>query len=151
MDAPPIQQYRPPAGHPLEPYLLSIFRVRMDQPPRHEIILPKGNVDLLFNLGDSVHGEGLIAEPYIVPPGAAWVGGLKTRPYTVLPQGGMYLVGISLRGEACAGLLPLSPSEIVNLEAHDLPSAAGMRTMGEQLHDAGTFPEQCALLVRWLQ
>jgi AraC-like DNA-binding protein len=151
MDAPPIQQYWPPTGHPLEPYLLSIFRIRTDQPPRHEIILPKGNVDLLFNLGDCVHGEGLVAEPYVVRPGSAWVGGLKTRPYRVLAQGGMYLVGISLRAEACAGLLPLSPAEIVNREAHDLPSTAGMRTMAEQLHDADTFANQCALLVRWLQ
>jgi AraC-like DNA-binding protein len=150
MDTPPIQQYRPPAGHPLEPYLLSIFRVRMDHPPRHEIILPKGNVDLLFNLGETVHGDGLAPDPYVVRPGAAWVGGLKTRQYSVLPQGGMYLVGISLRGEACAGLLPLSPAEIVNLEAHDLPSTAGMRTIAEQLHDAGSFADQCALLTRWL-
>ncbi|HYW12874.1 MAG TPA: hypothetical protein VE871_13030 [Longimicrobium sp.] len=45
----------------------------MDQPPRQEIILPKGNVDLLFNLGDCVHGEGLIA---------------CTTPSVVIPAGG---------------------------------------------------------------
>lgn len=150
MESGPVQVFRPPAGHPLEPHVLSIFRVRTGTPHRHETILPKGNVDLLFNLGETVVGEGLEPQPYVVAPGAAWVGGLKTRPYNVLPRGPLYLVGVSLRGEACAGMLPLSPAEIVNLEAHDLPASAGLRTMGERLHDADSFADQCAMLTRWL-
>jgi AraC-like DNA-binding protein len=150
MEAPDVQQFRPPAGHPLEPYVLSIFRVRTDHPPRHEVILPKGNVDLLFNLGDVVASEGLQPEPYVVREGSGWVSGLKTQPYSVLPRGRMYLVGISLRAEACAGLLPLSPGEVLNREAHGLPSSAGLGDMGERLYDAESFADQCALLTPWL-
>jgi AraC-like DNA-binding protein len=149
MAAPDIQMYRPPAGHPLEPYVLSIFRVRTEAPHRVETILPKGNVDILFNLGDAMRGDAPDRDSYVVQPGAAWIGGLKTRPYSVLPNGMMYLLGVSLRAEACAGLLPLAPAEIINLEAHD-PPAAGMRTMAEQLHGLPSFAEQRALLIRWL-
>lgn len=151
MERPDVQQFRPPAGHPLEPYVQYIFRVRAPrQPYRHEIVLPKGNVDLLFNLGETVTGAGLGSAPYVAAQGAAWVGGLKTQPYSVLPGGSMNLVGVSLRAEACAGLLPLSPAEVLNREAHGLPHTAGMRDVAAQLDDAGGFAEQCALLERWL-
>lgn len=130
--------------------MLSVFRVREETPHRVETILPKGNVDLLFNLGDAMRGEAVDREGYTVPAGAAWIGGLKTRPYSVLPHGTMHLIGVSLRGETCAGLLPLSPAEIINCEAHDLPAAAGFRTMAEQLHDLASFEDQLALLTRWL-
>lgn len=145
-----IQMYRPPAGHPLEPCIQYIFRIREQHPHRQEIVLPKGNVDLLFNLGEPVHGAGLLESPYVSEEGAAWMGGLKTQPYRVLPQGSMDLVGVSLRAEACAGLVPLSPAEVVNLEAHDLPSATGLRSLGEQLYDMPDFADQCALLMGWL-
>lgn len=145
-----VQTWRPPAGHPLEPCIQYIFRVRGATPYRHESVLPKGNVDLLFNFGETVVGAGLAAEPYVARQGAAWVGGLKTRPYSIHPSASMDLLGVSLRAEACAGLIPLSPGEILNLEAHDLPSSAGLTSIGEQLHDTPAFADQCALLMRWL-
>lgn len=150
MKSPDLQFYVPPPGHPLEPYVISIFRVRNETPHRQETIVPKGNVDLLFNLGEALSGNGVTQDAFVVQPGAAWIGGLKTRPYSFEPGGLLYLVGVSLRGEAAAGLLPLSPAEIVNVDAYDPPAAAEMRLVAEQLHALGTFAEQRALLVRWL-
>lgn len=147
---PEIQFYVPPAGHPLQPFVLSIFRVCAPNPHRVETILPKGNVDLLFNLGASMEGQFLQPEPYRVQQGDVWVGGLKTRPYRVFPGGLMYMLGVSLRGEACAGLVPLSPGEIVNSDVHDPPGAAEMRLLAEQLNELRTFDAQRTLLVRWL-
>lgn len=145
-----VETWRPPPGHPLEPCIQYVFRVRGPTPYRHETVLPKGNVDLLFNFGETVVGAGLATEPYVARQGAAWVGGLKTQPYTIHPRTSMDLLGVSLQAEACAGLIPLSPGELVNLEAHDLPSSAGLRALGEQLHDLPAFADQCALLVCWL-
>lgn len=145
-----IDVYQPPAGHPLEGSVLSIFRCRAETPYRHETILPKGNVDLLFNLGAPVHGAGLRPEPYIVTEGSAWIGGLKTRPYSVHPQAAMDLVGISLRADACAGLLPLSPGEIINVEVHGIVADAELATITEQLYEIPSFDDQSAFLMRWL-
>jgi AraC-like DNA-binding protein len=144
-----VHVYAPPPGHPLEPYVLSIFRVRADTPYR-ETILPKGNVDLLFNLGGTVHGEGMLSGPGVIQEGAAWIGGLKTRPYVVHPRGPLHLMGVCLRADGCSGLLPLAPGEIINLDARDLPPAAGIGELPGRLNDAGSFADQCALLVRWL-
>ncbi len=145
-----LETYRPPAGHPLEPCVQYIFRVRQGHPFLRETILPKGNVDLLFNLGEPVVGTGMERDAQVAEEGAAWVGGLKMRPYEVHWQGRVDLLGVSLRAEACAGLLPLSPAELVNRDADQLPPAAGLRTLGEQLHDTPAFADQCSLLVRWL-
>lgn len=150
MEPPDLQTYRPPAGHPLEPHVLAIFRVRAEVPYRHETILPKGNVDLLFNLGETIHGDGIQPDTYVAGQGAAWVGGLRTQAYHVCPRGRLYLMGVCLRADACAALLPLSPAEVVNLDAPDVPASAAMRTLAAQLYDARTFADQCALLMRWL-
>lgn len=150
MDSSGLETWRPPAGHPLEPCVEYIFRVRQQTSFPREIILPKGNVDLLFNLGEPVVGRGMAREAQVAEEGAAWVGGLKMRPYDVLWQGRMDLLGVTMRAEACAGLLPLSPAELVNRDADHLPSAAGLRTLGEQLYDTPGFADQCALLARWL-
>ena len=141
--------YRPPPGHPLAAYVEIIFRVRRDTPFRHEIFLPRGTVDLLFNLGEPMHATGL-PHAYVAREGSAWVGGLKTLPYTVRPQGAMNLVGVNLRADTCAALMPVAPAEVVNAEAHDLPGAAAMGLLAEQLHEADDFDAQCALLLRWI-
>jgi AraC-like DNA-binding protein len=143
--------YRPPAGHPLQPYVQSIFRVCGELPFRQETLLPRGTVDLVFNLGETVRATGLVPEAYVAHEGDAWVSGLKTRPYTVLPpRSGMHLIGVNLCAETCGGLLPVPPAEIINREAHDPPGAARLRLLAEQLHDTERFAEQCALLMRWL-
>ena len=150
MESPELHFYAPPPGHPLEPFVIAIFRVRTDAPHRQETILPKGNVDLLFNLGEPLGGSDAKRDRFVIRSGAAWIGGLKTRPYSFEPGRMLYLLGVSLRGESCAGLLPLAPAEIVNLDAHDPPASAEMRLLGEQLHGMQSFADQCALLIRWL-
>jgi AraC-like DNA-binding protein len=72
------------------------------------------------------------------------------RPYDVHWQGRVDLLGVTMRAETCAGLLPLSPAEAASLEARELPTTPGLRTLCEQLHDVASFADQCALLVRWL-
>ncbi len=57
-----LEYYIPPAQHPLGPYVQSIWRVHAHRDYSTETILPKGNVDLLFNFGDplaSVEGVRL--------------------------------------------------------------------------------------------
>ena len=144
------QMYHPPPDHPLHPYVITIFRVRWDGSGLRETILPKGNVDFLFNLGAPLHGSGSRREGYVAEEGCAWVGGLRTLPYVVHPQGRVDLLGVCLRAETCAGLLPLNPGEITNLELHGSDLPADVRTVAEQVHEAPGFAEQCATLLKWL-
>jgi hypothetical protein len=49
--------YIPPRTHPLFPYIQSIWRNTANGDFTRETILPKGNVDLLFNLADPLGFE----------------------------------------------------------------------------------------------
>lgn len=142
--------YQPPPGHPLHPYVLAIFRVRWNGAGARETILPKGNVDYLFNLGAPLHGSGRRPEGHVSDAGAAWIGGLRTRPYIVHPQGRVDLLGVSLRAEGCAELLPLAPAEFTDqvIQGAELP--ADVHTVAEQVCEARGFAEQIAILTRWL-
>lgn len=142
--------YQTPHGHPLHPYVLTIFRVRWNGAGARETILPKGNVDYLFNLGAPLHGSGHRSEGHVSGAGCAWIGGLRTRPYVVYPQGRVDLLGVSLRAEGCAELLPLAPSEFTDqvVQGADLPP--DVRTVAEQVCEARGFAEQVAILTKWL-
>jgi AraC-like DNA-binding protein len=140
----------PPPGHPLAPYVLAVFRVRWDGRTHRETILPKGNVDLMFNLGCDVRGTLEGGEAYLAREGSAWVSGVKTRPFRVEPHASVDLLGVSLRAEWAAAVLPFAPGEIANREAHEAPRAFGLAELGDRLRELPSFDAQCALLLRWL-
>ena len=144
------EMYQPPPGHPLHPYVLGIFRSRWDGRGMREIILPKGNLDYLFNLGAPLHGSSLSPEEYVAREGGTWIAGLRTRPYVVRPQGVVGLIGVCLRAETAAALMPMPLSEFVNQEVDGSDLPPDVRTVAEQVHATTSFAEQVAILTTWL-
>lgn len=148
-----IRVWTPPADHPLKPFVLSVFRARFTGAPWTEVILPKGNVDLIFNLGAPVSAS---------PPGAldavsdhryetAWVAGLKTAPFTTHPGPGSYLVGVSLYVESAAALLPFPPGVLLNRDVPEPEPLPEMETVRGRLAATDRFEEQCRVLMEWLR
>jgi len=144
------EEYRPPAGHPLHPYVMAIFRLRARAAPHRETILPKGDVHVLFNLGDAVHVQG----DQLGPDGVRWtdtyVAGLATRPYVTRPLGDADYVGISLHAETCAPILRLPLYEITDAVIDGPLVLPELRALGDRLRAASDFAAQCALLLAWL-
>ncbi|HEX8673128.1 MAG TPA: AraC family transcriptional regulator [Longimicrobium sp.] len=139
-----VDKYRPPPAHPLHPYVQAIFRIRLARPYARETILPKGNVDLLFNLGGPLVGAATAEE------GSVWVGGLRTGPYQVRATGAMDLLGVSLHAEGAAALVPLPAGELLNREAHGAEAVPGLESLCDALREAAVFDAQRTLLVAWL-
>lgn len=139
----------PPAHHPLHPHLLAIFRLRSATPYR-ETILPKGNVDLLFNLGDPLRVQGPLLGVSEVRSADVRMAGLQTQALVVRPTGGADLLGVSLRAETCAALLPLPLDELTDRNVEGPLAWPGLRELTQRLGDAATFREQCGLLLGWL-
>lgn len=86
-----IRTWAPPPRHPLHSCILSIFRARANG-ASSETILPKGNVDILFNLGappTTTGTAGRCALRTVV------VAGLHTRPL-VSQRTHLHLIGVSL-------------------------------------------------------
>jgi AraC-like DNA-binding protein len=151
MFSPPVPEfYVPPRDHPLHPYVQAIFRSRWNGAGMRETIVPKGNVDFLFNLGAPMHGLVPGVRNRVVEEAWTWVEGLRTKPYIIRPQGNVDLLGVVVRAEGCAALMPLSPSELLNGQMHASEVPDDVRIVGEQLRETAGFAAQCELILAWL-
>jgi len=142
--------FAPPPGHPLHAYVLAIFRVRAAGAYRCETILPKGNVDLLFNLGDDLGVAGDRLGAHGIAASSVRVAGLQTRPIAAVPRGTVDTLGVSLRVEACAALLPAPLDGLADRAVAGDDVLPGARALAERLAAAEDFAAQRDLLVRWL-
>lgn len=147
---PDLERYIPPAGSALEPYLFSIWRVSASPAFTRETILPKGNLDLLFNLGPRVtrvRNEQLTGS---IAADTAFLVGLQTSAIAMQPHDWICVLGLSLRIETCAAVLPLPPGELIDLTVESTSVIPGIARLFEQLRATPDFSNQCGLLLRWL-
>ena len=142
------QRYIPPASHPLHPYVQSLFFGR----GRHvrELVLPKCNVDILFNLGDPIrierterHASGLLWQKTLVV-------GLQTRAIVAVPQGVVRVAGISLTAATCRAVLPLPLGELTDLAEEGVLLFPEIDGLWERLGATHDLRERCRLLLSWL-
>jgi AraC-like DNA-binding protein len=144
-----IDRYIPPSSHPLYPYVASIWRVDSHLSHTSETILPKQNVDLLFNLGAPQHVVHGTRAPQM-GLNDFHIAGPQTGALTVQPQGHMKLLGVSLKMEGCSGLLALPMSELTDQTVEGNNIFPQQRFLWEQVAEAQSFEVQCTTLVQWL-
>ena len=145
-----VDRYIPPANSLLSRYVSSIWRVWASGAYSRETILPKGNFDLLFNLGDSTARATGRRAPELLLRETAYVAGVQTEAFVAHPQGVVYLVGVSLRMETCAALLPLRPGEVTDRIVEAAAAFDEMPEICDRLSVLQDFPAQCRLLIGWL-
>ena len=144
-----IDRYTPPVGHLLHPYIASIWRVDNQFSHIHETILPKQNVDFLFNLGAPQHvARGIRARPMKLCE--FQVAGPQTAAFTLQQQGHMHLLGVSLKMDVCSALLNLPMTELTDLTVEGHMIFPDQRFLWERLANQSSFEAQCALLIEWL-
>lgn len=139
----------PPPGHLLHPFVHSIFEVHGPQAAlREEAILPKGNVDLLFNLGAPVDvaREGAITT---IRAGAVQVAGLQTSRFDTRLQGATCLLGISLRMETAAAILRIPQHDVTDHRVDAACILPGTASLIDRLAAAPGFDARRRLLLQW--
>ena len=141
--------YSPSKGHPLHPYVRSIFRARAWQAYRNETILPTGSVDILFNLGEPLRILRELPTPEMVFGRGAWVTGISETYVTTEPVGQVDLLGVSLHAEACTSILRLPAHELANRCVEGTEVFADLSALAERLSEMPGFEEQCEHLIRW--
>jgi AraC-like DNA-binding protein len=141
---------RPPAGHPLARHVASIFRVRAEHGFRRETILPGPYVDILFNLGDPLHGGGAGKRGREIHFRRTLVSGLRSGPLYSRPTGAVTVVGVNLRTEWCAELLPVPIDELAATMVDGSLLFRGAERLRHRLAEAADFRAQAALLLHWL-
>ena len=145
-----VEHHTIPHGHPLAPHVLYIFRMRGKGHFSAETILPKGNVDLLFNSADALHVTGCRLGAQVIGGPTVLLAGVQTRSFVSRPQGHVDLLGISLRAEGSAALVPIPLHELTDRAIEAPIVFPELSELAERLWELRSFREQCDLLVGWL-
>ncbi len=143
-----IERYIPPPYHPLHRYVQSVFYV--NGRVSRELILPKANVDILFNLGDPICLE---KAPRVAGP-EVWrktlVAGLQTGAIVSRPQGAVTILGISLHAATSRAVLPLPLSELTDLSVDGALLLPEIDLVWERLASDSSFELRCCRVLNWL-
>jgi AraC-like DNA-binding protein len=140
-----IRVWTPPSRHPLQDCVLSIFRARTNG-AYSETILPKGNVDILFNLGPPLTTTGIAGRVEIH---STLVAGLNTRPL-FSHRTHLHLLGISLKAEAAFAVLRLPLCELTDRGVLGSLVLSDADRLHDQLGNETSFTRQRLCVERWL-
>jgi AraC-like DNA-binding protein len=140
-----IRTWTPPPGHLLHACVLSIFRARADG-ANSETILPKGNVDILFNLAAPMTTTGTAGRFEVR---STLVAGLNTRPL-VSHRTHLHLIGVSLKAEAAFAVLRSPLGELTDRGVLGSLVLSDADRLRDQLGNEASFTRQCVLIERWL-
>jgi AraC-like DNA-binding protein len=141
-----IRTWTPPPGHPLQACVLSIFRARANG-ANSETILPKGNVDILFNLGAPLATTGTAGRFEIH---STLVAGLNTRPL-VSHRTHLHLIGVSLRAEAAFAVLRSPLGELTDRGVLGSLVLSDSDRLRDQLGNETSFTRQRLSIEGWLR
>jgi AraC-like DNA-binding protein len=147
------QRLVPPPGHPLYPVVESIWGLRGDRGDAGyagETILPKGIVDIIFDLGGTAYSVTRGGQAFVAPVERLRVNGVQTTAFTAVPSSGVHLLGISVRAEWAAALLALPLSEATDVWVEGRLVLEGADEVWERLCEAPDFTARCAIVVPWL-
>lgn len=137
----------PPADHPLRAHVAAIFRLRARGAFRREILLPRPTADLLFNLAEPLYGFDAGGRGELR---TTRVSGVRAGRLVSVPTGTVDLIGVSLRAESCAELLPVPAHELANAPREGSLVFPGVDAVRERLGEERVFARQCRILLDWL-
>lgn len=143
-----IERYIPPTSHPFHLYVQSVFFASTSY--SRELVLPKCNVDILFNLGDPVQIERTARHACATTWQKSLVAGLQTGAVVARPQGTVTILGISLKAATCRAVLPLPLGEITDLVVDGALLFPGIDLLWERLGTDRGFEHKCRRLLDWL-
>jgi AraC-like DNA-binding protein len=137
-------------GHPLAAFVQGIWQISVDAPSWRQRVLPRNIVNVLFPLRGTLRVTEAIERGRPSLRQAPFLVGLQSRPIVSEADGGLVLLGLSLRAEASRALLSLPAREVTDLtiSADDVLANAG--ELFARLQEAPGFRDRCGLLLRWV-
>lgn len=110
----------------------------------NERILPKGIVEMIFNLGDTMNGVTM-TDDSLNPP-LCFIQGVNTQTIDVNYSGKHHLFGIRLQPGMVKGLLGIMPSELKNTLVDLTLLKPGFNILWQQLKEAPSFNDRVKLI-----
>lgn len=140
----------PPPDHPLTRHVAVVFRLRGRGLFARSTILPMSTIDVIFNLGDPMRGRGAANDGALLEVTRTRIAGLQTGPLQSWPGTEQHIIGVNLRAEYAAELLPAPLHELTGASVDGACVIPGIDTVRERLGHATAFSAQCAILLEWL-
>ena len=133
-----------PTESQLSEYITGIWEVYGGQNIT-ETILPQGVIEMVFNLGDPMHGQ-LPHKTGVTTAPLCFIQGMHTGKVKVSYPGRQHLFGIRLQPGMINSLLGIIPSELKNTLIDLTLIRPGFDTLWHQLKEAGSFQERVGVI-----
>lgn len=144
-----VEQYRPPAGHPLHSFVDAFWQLDHNGELSSEVLLPKNTVDIIFCL-DQPEEYSNASVTYQLKSSQFHIFGLHTAAALTRHHGRTLLFGIELNIVGSAAILPVPPAELVNLATGGCSIFPNQQFLFEQIAEAKDFAARCRIAVAFL-
>ena len=143
--------WTPPAGHRLHPFVHGIWQLRVSHPHWGQRVLPRGIVDVIFPLEGRLAVTEAPTSRRPVLHRAPFLIGLQSGTVVSEANGGLLLVGVSVKAETSRAILALPAHELSDLTVLADEVIPGVKGLFDRLHDVAAFDDRRDILVDWLE
>jgi AraC-like DNA-binding protein len=128
----------------------SIWQIDDPAPGKNETIIPKGVVEIIFDLSESVPvRSGINNKEYQLAK--CFINGFNTRPVQLQFPEKHFFFGVQFHPAAIKHLLGVPASEFTNLPVDLALLDTSFHSLWEPLAEATTFPERVAVITGWIE
>lgn len=144
------QAYQPPPGAGAG-LIKCIWRVREYAPLKEkETILPKGNVEIIFNYSTRVRYLNPSFNQDLELP-TVFINGINTKPLHLIKHGGHEFIGIQLSSIGLRSLLNVPVRDFNDCVVSATEVYPELLELAEKLYVASSFSDQVAFILDWFQ
>lgn len=117
---------------------------------RTEVILPKGTVELIFNLSEEVvYSSGNISGKYLLPE--CFLNGMNIQPFSLKKKGLQRFLGVQLNTIGLGMLFGVTVSEFMDAVVDGKDLCKSLKQLTERLHAQNVFQSQVKLIMQWVE
>lgn len=139
-----------PVGETEKHFIISIWRLcEFNIHERTETILPKGTVEIIFNLSeDIIYSNDTLEVKKILP--SCFINGINFKPFKLLKKGQLVFLGIQLNALGLKILFNISSKEFNNNVVEGSEICQSLNSLSNQLFTKKTFKEQVETIMNWI-
>lgn len=114
-----------------------------------ETILPKGTVEIIFNLSDKIIYINPAVDVKVTLP-YCFINGINFKPFHLIKNGQQIFLGIQLNSIALKALFNIPARELNDTITEGSVVCKPLNDLHQQLFSSGTFDEQVKIIRKWL-
>lgn len=134
----------------LKQVIRSIWQTNYQTNFKQEIIIPKGIVEIIFDLGGSAPIHGTIYTKHIQLP-KCFINGFNTHPIQIYLPEHHFFFGVQFHPTAIKDFFKIPASEFSNLTIDLTLLSSSFDYLWHQLAEVKTFDDRVLIITKWLE